>query len=265
MLAAWRGFGICVCAVPFLFFIDYPSSWIFWLHTFLQGIMTGIFSSRVYNAAALFGAGATSRILVLSIIVSAILWWCLNPANFIELAQKPALLIGIIASMILAIFGYYRMSDHSRSEGIFRYMIVAVFIDAIISINRKNLMAEDGFLTGNTAYFLVSMFVAGLYNACAYLYINKCKISDFFKIALETRSIRSGSIIALLSAFSIFFGNYALSLASNPAYVNALTLTSPLWILVYNKFTGFQNNFRKSGLAIMLIFTAILIFLGEFT
>lgn len=265
MLAAWRGFGISVCAIPFLFFIDYPRELSFWIHAVMQGIMTGFFSSKLYNSAAKFGAGATSRIMVLSIIISAVFWWAIHPINFLALAEKPALLIGIIVSMLMAIFGYLRMSDHSRSEGIVSYMMFAVVVAAIISINRKNLMAIDGFLVGNTIYFLVSMFVAGLYNALAYFYINKCTVGDFFKIATEERSIKSGTIMALMSALSIFFGNYALSTVPNPAYVNALTLTAPLWILLYNKFTGYQNNFRKSGLAIMLTFTALLIFLGEFS
>lgn len=263
MLAAWRGFGVSLCALPFLFFVNLPIEWSFWLRAAMQGIFTGFLTSRLYNSVALFGAGATSRILVLSIVISALMWWGLHPEDFTALARNPALLIGIIASLAAAIYGYLRMSDHARSQGIVGYMALAVIVAAIISVNRKSLMALDGFLAGNTIYFLVSMFVSGVYNSLAYFIKTKCSIREFFAVATEIRSVKSGGIIALLSALSLFFCDYALSEAPNPAYVNAITLSSPLWVLVYNRFTGYKNNFRKSGLAIMLISTAILIALSE--
>ena len=263
MLAALRGFGVSLCSLPFLFFVNLPLDWNFLLRAFIQGILTGFFTSRIYNSVALFGAGATSRIMVLSIVISAILWWGMHPDYFFTLLKNPLLFAGIILSIAAVIFGYLRMSDHSRSEGIVRYMALAVVIGAIMSVNRKSLMGIDGFLAGNTMYFTVSMFVSGIYNTAAYMLANKSKPVEFLKLASEVRSLKSGGIVTLTSALSLFFCDYALSQAPNPAYVSALGLSSPLWVLLYNKLSGYQNNFRKSGLAILLASTASLIILGE--
>ncbi|MBO5997533.1 MAG: hypothetical protein J6P93_03310, partial [Alphaproteobacteria bacterium] len=70
ILGLWRGFGVAFVCFPLVLITPFEVDAGFFFLLFVQGIMTGFYDSRLFFASARFGAAATSRMLVLSILIS---------------------------------------------------------------------------------------------------------------------------------------------------------------------------------------------------
>ena len=59
------------------------------------------------------------------------------------------------------------------------------------------------------------------------------------------------------------FGNLSALYVPNPAYLSALSLTAPLWIMVADKFLGVPDKVDSRWLAAMLLSICALIFFAQ--
>lgn len=82
VLGIWRGFGISLAFMPFLYFFPVPESAYYWFLLIFQGLLIGIYDSHLFFASADFGAGPTSRFMAITALVTTFLWWFLTPEQF---------------------------------------------------------------------------------------------------------------------------------------------------------------------------------------
>ena len=78
ILGIWRGFGVAFVCFPLILITPFQWDWVFFFMLMVQGMMTGFYDSSIFFSSARFGAAGTSRILVLSILLSMILWWSMH-------------------------------------------------------------------------------------------------------------------------------------------------------------------------------------------
>lgn len=57
VLGIWRGFGISLAFMPFLYFFPVPESAYYWFLLIFQGLLIGVYDSHLFFASADFGAG----------------------------------------------------------------------------------------------------------------------------------------------------------------------------------------------------------------
>lgn len=77
-LGMYRGFGSMAVALPFVFWVPPPTDVWFWVFACLQGIMVGFFDYRLFASSARYGAGGTSMMTVLAIVLTIVLWWLID-------------------------------------------------------------------------------------------------------------------------------------------------------------------------------------------
>ena len=82
VLGIWRGFGISLAFMPFLYFFPVPESAYYWFLLIFQGLLIGVYDSHLFFASADFGAGPTSRFMAITALVTTFLWWFLTPEQF---------------------------------------------------------------------------------------------------------------------------------------------------------------------------------------
>ena len=122
ILGMWRGFGVCLLFLPFLFFIPVQTSAYNWFLLIFQGLLIGIYDSHLFFASADFGAGPTSRAMALSVLLTAILWWLITPEMFFALLEDGNIFITLILILCGFTFSYWYMIKSDVSKAVLKYL-----------------------------------------------------------------------------------------------------------------------------------------------
>lgn len=262
ILGIWRGFGIALIFLPFLFFLPVQTSAYNWFLLIFQGWLIGIYDSHLFFASADFGAGPTSRTMAVTALVTTALWWIITPHLFFDLAENG----NVFITLLLVLFGftvsYWYMIKSPVSKAVAEYMTPAVFALAGMSIATKEIAMMGQNVWANIAYYLVvATFVSGLYNTVFFIKHNRPGFRGFFKQVFNRKIVGVGVYIISFSAALIASKTMAMRLAPNPGYVVALVLTAPVFVFVLNKYNKIPDNVSvKAGFA-MLFFLVLLMLL----
>lgn len=262
ILGIWRGFGIALIFLPFLFFLPVQTSAYNWFLLIFQGWLIGIYDSHLFFASADFGAGPTSRTMAVTALVTTVLWWIITPHLFFDLAENG----NVFITLLLVLFGftvsYWYMIKSPVSKAVAEYMTPAVFALAGMSIATKEIAMMGQNVWANIAYYLVvATFVSGLYNTIFFIKHNRPGFKGFFKQVFNRKIVSVGIYIISFSAALIASKTMAMRLAPNPGYVVALVLTAPVFVFVLNKYNKIPDNVSvKAGFA-MLFFLVLLMLL----
>lgn len=259
VLGIWRGFGIFLLFLPFLFFYPIPRDWHYWLLLITQGLCIGIYDSHVFFASAKFGAGPTSRFMAVTVLLTTFGWWMLTPDKFLQLLQQGNLVITLLLVLSGFSFCYWQMLESRVSRAAALYTLPAVLALAAMSIITKYIAVQAHSLgQGLTYYLTVSTFVSGLYNLV--LYKRALGTKPKMWTALVVGKIRkAGFLLVAFSSLLIIAKTMALRIAPNPGYVTALLLISPVFVYALNRNYKISDTISlKAGFA-MIFFLALLV------
>jgi hypothetical protein len=234
VLGFWRGFGVAFACFPLVLIVPFEWDWLFFLMLTVQGIMTGFYDSRIFFSSAKFGAAGTSRVLVLSIMISMVLWWLTHPDAFLKLWNKPFVLSMIIVSVFIIITSYLIVLKNAFSKQVLIYMFPAVIVLSLMSSLTQLIMRRHNLSEGIVYYLFYVTLISGVYNACFYCKTQKKSVRQLLLDLLDDKVMYVGFLVVFFSALLIISKSISLNYAPNTGYVNALSLTSPLWIMFYN-------------------------------
>lgn len=253
ILGMWRGFGIMLVTFPIIFVEPFYFDPIYFILLTVQGLFIGYFDSRVFMASARFGAGGTSRTLVFSIVISTILWWILHPADFLVLWQRPWILLGIIAALSGTIISYLSITKDPFSKQLIKFMMPAVVVWSLMSTVNKEIMLRHQLETGIGYYLVYSMFISGLYNLYIYASQGRKTKNRVLKEVFAPKVVQASFMLILFSIALIIAKSISLAYTPNTGYVNALSLTSPLWIILFNHYFKEKDLVSvRAGLVLIL-------------
>lgn len=262
LLSGLRGIGVGLVFMPLMFFVELPTSPLFWLFIGLEVIISTFFSQKLFEASAKYGAGATSITMVLSVAFGVVLWWIVDYRGFLELISDPLKLTGILVSLLFIAIGFYFVERKEIDKSIkqLRFMMPAVILLALIMINRKEIMEHSDFYSATVYYCTISIFGSGVINMIWYLK-SKERQNDY-PIRKKTL-IKATIYITIASGLMIFTGNLSSLKAPNPAYVSALSLTSPIWIFLINRARNIKMYLNFKAMIILLIALASLVYFAN--
>lgn len=262
VLGIWRGYGISLIFLPFLFFLPLQTSAYAWALLIFQGWLIGIYDSHLFFASARFGAGATSRMMALTALVTTLLWWIITPELFFRLLDNGNVFITIILVLFGFTFSYWYMIKTPLNKEIAEYMTPAIFALAGMSIATKEIAMLGQNVWSNIAYYLVvATFVSGSYNTIMFIRRERPGFKTFFKTVFNRGIASVGMYIVSFSAALIAAKTMAMRLAPNPGYVIALVLTAPVFVYILNSYNRVPDNVSvKAGFS-MLFFLVLLMIL----
>ena len=100
VLGIWRGFGISILFLPFLFFFPVPTDMNYWMMLLFQGYLIAIYDSHLFFSSAKYGAGSTSRFMAITVLITTFLWWLITPNEFINLFEQGDIFITLIMGSV---------------------------------------------------------------------------------------------------------------------------------------------------------------------
>ena len=256
VLGIWRGFGICLLFLPFLFFTNIPTNHNYWCLLILQGICIGIYDSRIFFASAKFGAGPTSRFMAVSVLLTTFAWWFLTPQKFLQLFSQGNLLVTLMLILCGFSFCYWQMLKSEVSRKTALYTMPAVLALALMSIITKYIATNGNSLWQGLIYYLtVSTFISGLYNLVCY------RLQKQNYVIISRQMLKIGSLLVGFSSLLIIAKTMALRIAPNPGYVTALLLIAPLFIYALNRHCKISDTISLEAGFAMIFFLVLLAFL----
>ena len=261
VLGVWRGFGIAFVFMPFLFLVPVQTDWRNWVLLILQGILIGIYDSHLFFASARYGAETTSKLMVLSVLATTVMWWLLTPHSFLRLVKNGSVFI----TLLLAMFGfcvcYWYMMKSKVTQKAFRYMLPAVFALAGMSVATKEIAIMGQNVVSNILYYLVvATFVSGWYNTVLLLKNVRFSVSRALKLTFSKETMRTGVYLVSFSAALIAAKTMAMRLAPNPGYVVTLLLTAPIFVSLLNgRGQFYHKGAARAGWAMLFFLLLIML------
>ena len=261
VLGVWRGFDIALIFFPFLFVVPLQTDWRNWSLLIIQGILIGVYDSHIFFASARYGAGVTSRLLVLSVLITTAIWWGLTPQLFVKLLYNESVFI----TLLLALFGfcvcYWYVMKSKITRDAFFYMIPAILALAGMSVATKEIAMMGQDVWDNILYYLVvSTFISGIYNCFLLLKQKQFNVALAMRMIFAKEVVATGIFIVGFSAALIAAKTMAMRLSPNPGYVVALLLTAPIFVYLLTRNSKASGGFtEKAGFA--MLFFLILIML----
>ncbi len=261
VLGIWRGFGIALLFAPWLMTIPLLKDWRSWSLLIAQGIFIGIYDSHIFFASARFGANNTSRLLVLSVLLTTILWWGITPQKFWRLFEDANVFITLSLCIIGFCICYWYMLQSKVSRQALVYMFPAIAALAFMSVATKEIaVISDNVWHGIIYYLTVATSISGCYNLLL-LISSKTRREEWLKMIFAPSVIRTGLYIVGFSAALIIAKTLALRISPNPGYVVALLLTAPLFVYVLSPQYKKENKLSEKAGWAMLFFLSLIMLL----
>ncbi len=265
LLGIWRGFGGFLLALPFAFFVPFPKDVWFWTFAALQGLMVGYYDYKLFSASKRFGAGGTAMMTVMAIALSVFLWWLIDFKRLDALVHAPKVFIPILLAVAGAAAGYVKMSGSGPDrKTLLKYMAPAVAVLSCMTLNSKNIVLKEPLSSVIVYYMLIVGAVGGLFNATGYLRTASDKsFRAFIKLAGTRTAVTGGLAVLAASALLMVSKNAAMLHIPNPGYLNALALTSPLWILWMNRTMGIHTRVNIKAALFTLVCIGALVYFAD--
>lgn len=258
-MMVWRGLAAATFAFPFIFFVTPPSNPWFYPLSVSMGVLGSYFDNRLFTASSKYGAGAVSRIIPTSIILSFFGWFLFHPTDLLELAEEPIKLLEIILCMVIAVLAVFAMKKNVISKEIMLFLIPSIFLVSAIDIMNK---ATMGLISQKAIIYhvFIASFVSGMINLAIYKRENARIAKGTKKIThpsmedgiFTPKTVKAGLSVAFFVTILMLFKAYSMQHTPNPAYVSAIGYTSPLFILAFNKMKGIKDDASvKAGLVLV--------------
>lgn len=245
------------CALlPVSFFIEWPSDPVFyWCMLALSALICGS-DALYYGSAKENGAGVTTRIEPLSVLMTFVAWLSITPSLFAEYVSKPIASAGIVICFLCAGYFASRLRHCEVSFAVMKKLAPVIVIMAFVSILGKTAMDAGGKpFDAAIVYIVVQCGLMVLFYGGASVFAPKFT----GPLKPDRAMLMSAAIMAACSVIHIATKNIAYTFVPNPAYVTVLGLTAPLFVAVYYKFTGRVDDTDKlAGFGIVLSALALI-------
>ena len=261
LLGIWRGFGIAAIFFPFTFLFPLPQNFYYWGLLILQGWLIGFYDSHLFFASARYGAGPTSRVMAVTVLITTIIWWLMTPHEFDKILANKTVFSLLIFILLGFTVSYWLMLKDSITKEITFYMAPVILALAFMSVITKDIAIHSSSSWSGIIYYLtVSTFVSGVYNSYLFVKKEKLDMKGYVRQVFSAPTRAAGLYIVGFSAALIMAKTISLRVAPNPGYVTALLLTSPFFVLIMNKYNRIPDDFSLlAGLFNVLFLIALLV------
>lgn len=237
LLMFWRGFGITALALPVCLYLDnWPQDPVFYAAAIATGLLVGFFDRLLFQFSAQYGAGVVSRLMALSLPLALLFWTLLHPEHIAVLRAKPHImwlpvaLLGTLVSVML-------LKRDPVSKAAVIGLMPLYLMGATIDVLNKTAMSHGNGLPAFCAYTLLVSLWAGIINLFwptkGTAPLTRTRIFSIWK---------GGLLIVLISGTYMVTKASSIASTPNPAFITALNLTAPFWVMLWNIWRKHPDN-----------------------
>ena len=245
---------IAVCAAPF---ITWDFSLDFYLTMILAGFIGVFVDILIFNAAATYGSRLASLYMTVRILSGFVVWLILSETAMQSLLGQPFVMTGVVFCLLLSCAAVFMMRAHDASWKAFLAVapagVMLMIIDTIVKVQIDGAPMPDAAVAACT----VSFGSLTLFASLALYWRDKQVLAYALQPHIRKGCFYLGAVFCSL----ILCINLAQTTTPNPAYLNAIILTSILWLMIYHKWKKIPDDanpwvgvlFLISALGIVLL------------
>jgi hypothetical protein len=137
-------------------------------------------------------------------------------------------------------------------------MTPAVIVLSLMSSLTQIIMQKYSLQEGIVYYLFYVTLISGFYNLFSFFKSQKITGGEFVFDVFNEKVLYIGCLIVLFSALLIISKSISLAYTPNTGYVNALSLTSPLWIMLYEHILK-KKDFSSPKAGLCMIFAILIL------
>lgn len=235
ILNFWRYVMGVIFLVPVVTFIEWPKPSLFYAGAVLAGVVGSIGRAVQFNLAAKHCGRVATMYMPMQVFGGFFLWMMVDPSAAERYANNPLLLAGVLICFM--VIGGAMFAVRRNDVGWHTLIMVAPLgiLYAVSDVVTKSVLEELPHHIGLVAviYTFISM-VTGTMVTGSFLMQNKSRRLTWDKL-VTFRHIKLGSLFAvgIIVNFSLFV--IAVKDVPNPAYLSAIFMLTPVWLLLYNR------------------------------
>jgi hypothetical protein len=239
-LVFWSRVAILLIMATFMREIAPPTDPRFYLAVFGTAVCAVLADVRTFDVAAKYGAGVVSRVQPFVVWGSFFLWFLFDPKLFGEYARHP----GNTALILLALGGCVWFANHQSkcriTKQALKEMMPALLGYCITVVFSKYAM-EHGPLAGAAFGYMFwqsALAVPMLGGIISWRHRKDPDAPQWRTRKMAAAALVTGAAWVALMALK----NYAMAFTPNPSYQTAMSLTTPLFVMLYYRATGHKEE-----------------------
>lgn len=230
LVLASKGFLVFLC-LPFVPFIDWPTSPWFYVLTIITGPLAYYKDKQIYIFTAQFGAGPITRVEPLSVPVVFLTWLAIDWSLLQAQLAQPFTFAGIITCIMASVYFATRLRNCVVSKQVLTAMIPLILSAAALNLFGKGCTEFMPSANSVVSYVfvqaiivsIIAIYRTGPTKTMALLHPSNAR---FLKVGI-------GLAISLLAVTSLRL--LAFKETANPAYATSIMLMGPFIVLIFNR------------------------------
>ncbi len=252
-LQLWRSVVWFLWLAPVMFFVKWPSNYLFYV--IIVGISLAMAVSSIvrFNLAAKRNGRVASMFQPVQAFAAFFGWMLVRPEQWQGYIDEPWRLTVVI--LCLFVMSYALFSMRKNDVGWQGFLIIAPIgiLHAVCDVFTKIAMSMDTHIFDMSMVFGFILAVVGAIGAVIPILISK---KERAKVWLPPKMLLGSFVIGTVGALGAFFAILSIALAPNPAYFVAISMLAPVWILFYHKLYHISDDASPVAGTIM-VFSAI--------
>jgi len=255
-LAWWNKVACVILMTPFVIYTGFPHEIMFYVYLCFSSVLFAISDVYYFSGITKAGAGAVSRILPSSVIVSFILWFIIDPSSFHSYLQKPVIAALIFA--VLCLWVYF--ATHLRKCAVSMHAARTVWFVIFAAMIGPLIAKEVTNTTDMTHYVFGYTFVQAVMMIVVWSFFFNMRKPVTSAVLLSRHSVRYGLTIGSVGAINVCLSVMAINSADNPAYASAVANLSSFFVLLGYAMTGRKNDGNVvAGISMVICAVALII------
>ncbi len=263
VLAIYRGLGLALVMLPFLIFIPYPISPLFYILVLANGLIASISFRKATEIIEEHGANIASKFLTVPPVFIAIIWWVLKPATFANFVDAdPHKAFGAIFCLFGMMFTIFALG-HNKYTHKALISSIPVFICYVAQAFLTFFALQEVSMAQGLFYYVFFQgFIVGIINYFVHIHHLKGYVKNDLLITLFDRKVLKFGLLFILSMIVARMStNVAFKLLPNPSYVVLITNLQIIWVWVVSKKMKLANVISPKKGVILAIYAITFIIL----
>lgn len=253
----WRGLVPLIALTPVLFFIELPTTPIFYIATIATSFIAVYTDTKNFEASVKYGAGIVTRMKPFAIWLVFLIWFIIDSQTRQDFISAPFTSLAIVAALIFGVLSASYMNKCDVSRSAMKFYVPVVLGAATIDILNKTAMNASPLMGGIITYSWIQALIITIITYAIHHNDKDFKASNLF----DRHILKYGLLIGFLFIVANIAKNSAMSFTPNPSYVTAIIFTNPVFVTLYYKIVKHKetaNIYAGYGLVLSSILLILL-------